>query len=881
MPQQHSVPSGVSLEAPTAEHHRVALGIGEAAPRLSWTVRSAPPGWTQDAYEIEIGGGGETRRSGRVPGAESVLVPWPTAPLGSRERRTVRVRVWGGGADGPSPWSPPLDLETGLLRPDDWSARMVTPADGLGDDERPVLLRGVLELPAPARSARLYITAHGLYQAELNGVRVGDEELDPGWTSYHQRLRYRTHDVTRLLRPGRNALGVWLAEGWYRGRLGFHGGSRAVYGDRTGLLAQLEVECADGSVVRFGTDENWKAAPSPILFSGLYDGEHHDARLETPGWSLPDFDDSHWSGVRTVERDRATLVAPLSPPVRCVEEVAPVATWTSPSGRRIVDFGQNLVGRLRLRVSGPAGTEVTLRHAEVLQDGELCTRPLRHAAATDRYVLSGDGVEEWEPRFTYHGFRYAEVTGWPGEWTDGAVVARVLHTDLRPTGSFTCSDPLLQRLHDNVVWSMRGNFVDIPTDCPQRDERLGWTGDIQVFAPTASFLYDCSGMLASWLADLAVEQYPDGTVPFVVPTIDAPTWTPAWPAAVWGDVAVLLPWTLYQRFGDDRVLRDQYASATAWVDLVASRLDADGVWRADRQLGDWLDPAAPPEDPFQARTDPTLVATAYFAASARTMADTARVLGRTRDQERYSGLAERARASFGAAFVRPGGRLTSDTQTAYTLALHFDLIPGAAARGAAADRLAELVAEEGHRIATGFAGTPLVCDVLAANGHLATAYRLLLQRECPSWLYAVLQGATTVWERWDSLLPDGRVNPGEMTSFNHYALGAVADWLHRTVAGLAPDAPGYRRLRVAPRPGGGLEHAGASHLTPYGRAEVRWRRRGGELLVDVTVPTGTTAVVDLPGTPPVEVAGGRHGFRVPHPPADADEVPAQAAGRGR
>ncbi|WP_241562192.1 glycoside hydrolase family 78 protein [Streptomyces hoynatensis] len=740
---------------------------------------------------------------------------------------------------------------------------MIAPSlpGGADDPERPVLLRGEFRLPAAPVSARLYATAHGLYELELNGTRVGDQALAPGWSSYAHRLRYATYDVTGLLREGDNALGAWLAEGWYRGRIGFQGGVRAFYGTELGLLAQLEVRCADGSEARFLTgEEGWRCAHGPALAAGIYDGERHDARLELP-FSTPGFDDSGWHPVHRAERDPATLAAPVGPPVRVTGERPPVRVHTSPTGRTILDFGQNLVGRLRIRPRGPAGTTVTLRHAEVLEDGELCTRPLREAEATDRYTLRGGEGEEWEPRFTFHGFRYAEVTGWPGELRPGDVTARVLHTDMRRTGWFACSEPLLNRLHENVVWSMRGNFLDLPTDCPQRDERLGWTGDLQVFAPTACFLYDCAGMLASWLADLAAEQYPDGTVPLFVPTLEAeawrPDWAPSWPAAVWGDVAVLTPWTLYERFGDAGVLRAQYPSARAWVELVHSRLDEAGLWRGHRQLGDWLDPAAPPEDPGRAMTDPGLVASAYFAHSARRLADTARVLGEEEDARRYGAMAAAAARAFTGAYLTPKGRLTSDTQTAYALALRFALLPEGARRGAAG-RLAELVAGAGHRIATGFAGTPVVCDALAGGGELDTAYRLLLQRACPSWLYPVTQGATTVWERWDSLLPDGRVNPGEMTSFNHYALGAVADWLHRTVAGLAPAAPGYRRIRVAPRPGGGLTYAGARHLTPYGPARAGWRIEGGRLVVEAVVPPGATAEIELPGGERREVGAGTH-----------------------
>ena len=537
---------------------------------------------------------------------------------------------------------------------------------------------------------------------------------------------------------------------------------------------------------------------------------------------------------------------------------------TAPSGARILDFGQNLVGRIRMRVEGPAGATVRIRTAEVLQDGEVYTRPLRGARSTDHYTLAGreDG-EEWEPRFTFHGFRYAEVDGWPEDIeasaAAGDLVARVYHTDLERTGWFDSSDPLVNRLHENVVWGMRGNFVDIPTDCPQRDERVGWTGDIQVFAPTASFLYDASGMLSGWLRDVAAEQLPDGTVPWYVPVIPAhEMWTPIRPGAAWGDVATLTPWTLYERFGDAGILAAQFDSARRWVDLVASLAGPERLWNSGFQLGDWLDPAAPPQDPSDARTDRYLVATAYFAKSARTVSRMAGVLGRMDDEAEYVRLADEIDAAFAAEYVLPDGRMTSDAQTAYALAIAFDLIPDAARREAAGERLAELVREAENRIATGFVGTPLVSDALTQTGHLDRAYDLLLEQGCPSWLYQVVMGGTTVWERWDSLLPDGNVNPGTMTSFNHYALGAVADWLHRVVGGLAPGAPGYRVVRFAPQPGGDLTGASARHRTPYGEASISWRIEDDRLVVDVRVPVGTTGVLELPGQTTETLAHGTH-----------------------
>ncbi|GGL43346.1 glycoside hydrolase family 78 protein [Planomonospora parontospora] len=848
----------LNVTAPGYEHHRDPLGIGESVPRLSWTVRTDLPGWAQRAYEIELDDGTAT---GPIESEQSVLVSWPGTALTSRERRGARVRVYGHD-DSVSGWSPWSWVEAGLLEAADWRAEAAAPpVELLGAPDGPApLLRREFTLRGPVASARLYVTAHGLYEVELNGRRVGDDVLAPGWTSYSHRLRYRTFDVTELLHEGGNAVGAWLADGWYRGKVGFEGGRTRIYGERTALIAQLEIRYADGTSETVVTDGGWRCAPGPVTAASLYEGERHDARLEQRGWSLPGFDDSAWQPVCVLGHDPALLVAPSGPPVRRIEQRDPVKIVSSPSGKTILDFGQNIAGRLRLRVRGEAGRTVTLRHAEVLEDGELCVRPLRAASSVDAYTLRGEGVEEWEPRFTLHGFRYAEVDGWPGPIEHGAIHAVVCHTGMERTGWFDSSDETLDRLHENVLWSMRGNFVDIPTDCPQRDERLGWTGDIQVFAPTATFLYDCAGMLASWLADLAAEQAELGTVPVYVPWI--PLLFPAEPVAAWGDAAVIVPWTLYERYGDPELLRRQYPSMRAWVDQCAERAGDGHLWDSGFQLGDWLDPAAPPDRPFDARTDRSLVATAYLARSARLLSQAAAVLGEEKDHRRYDDLADRVCAAFDTEYVSPSGRLVGDSQTAYALALRFGLISGDGRRARAGRRLVELVRESGHRIGTGFVGTPLICDALVEAGAADDAYHLLMQRECPSWLYPVTMGATTVWERWDSLLPDGSVNPGDMTSFNHYALGAVADWLHRTVAGLAPAAPGYRRILVRPLPGGGLRHASAAHRTPYGRAEVRWERAGGRLDLEVVVPAGATATVVLPGEPdrPVEVGAGHHRF---------------------
>ncbi|MFG2592317.1 family 78 glycoside hydrolase catalytic domain [Streptomyces sp. NPDC048438] len=841
------------------EHLPDGLGIGVAAPRLSWTLPAGAA--AQTGYEIELGRADRTEKTGRIEGAAQNLVPWPGEPLSSRERVSVRVRVWGGAA-GPSPWSEPGVVEAGLLQPQDWQAVPVGAAweENHDEDRRPARVRKDFTLSRPVTRARLYVSAHGLYEAEINGRRVGDDALSPGWTVYHQRLRYYTYDVTHHFAPGDNTIGAWLGDGWYRGHIGFDGGTRNIYGTDQSLIAQLEITHDDGATTVIATDATWEAAPGPILFSGLYEGETFDARLDDPSWATPaGRSTADWTRVAVFERDPRTLTAPQGPRVRVTQEIAPVAVVRHGEGHHLLDFGQNLVGRLRITLDAPAGTTVTLRQAEVLQDGKLATRPLRDAHATDTYIAAGDGPRTWQPRFTLHGFRYAEITGWPGnELPEGAVTALVHHTDMRRTGWFECSDPLVTRLHENVVWSMRGNFVDIPTDCPQRDERLGWTGDLQVFAPTASFLYDCSGMLDSWLTDVAAEQLPDGTIPWYVPVIPGgPVWTPIQPGAAWGDAAVLTPWVLFQRFGDLDLLRRHFPTGRRWVDLVERLAGPDRLWNSGFQLGDWLDPAAPPEDPAAGRTDRYLVATAYFAHSARRLSQSAEALGDADAAQHYGKLADEVAQAFRDHYVLPSGLMTSDAPTAYALALDFDLLTPEQRRYAG-DRLAALVLEDDARIATGFVGTPLICDALTDTGHLDIAYRLLTQTECPSWLYTVTHGATTVWERWDSLRPDGTLNPGGMTSFNHYALGAVADWLHRVVGGIAPAAPGYRALTFRPRPGGGLTWANTRHETPYGTAALSWELTAHGMTARITVPPGCSGTAELPGCAPVRLGPGKH-----------------------
>ncbi|MEU8818690.1 glycoside hydrolase family 78 protein [Actinoplanes sp. NPDC048796] len=744
-----------------------------------------------------------------------------------------------------------------------WQAAFVSAAAPSAADDPAPYFRREFTAAGGLRKATLHVTALGIVEAHLNGRPVGDDVLAPGWTSYRHHLDVRAYDVTASIHAGINAIGAVVAEGWAAGRLGWEN-KRGHYADRPALFLQLDLEYADRTET-IGTGAGFTVGTGAVRAAGLYDGETYDARLEPAGWSEAGFDDTSWAPAQPFDWNLSALRVPVAPPIRRIEELPPAGISTSPSGKTIVDFGQNISGWVRITVTGAAGDTVTLRHAELLTPaGELETESNRTAKATDRYTLRGDGTETWEPRFTFHGFRYVQVDGWPGELTAEDLRAVVVHSDMRRTGWFESSDDLLNRLHANTLWSMRDNFVGVPTDCPQRDERLGWTGDLNAFAPTAAYLYDVRGVLRSWLADLAAEQRETGTVPWVVPDVLS---NPSPPTALWSDAAVSVPWLLYQEYGDEQILADSYDSMAAFIRQVEGLLDEHGLWSSGFQYGDWLDPDAPADNPAGGKTDRHLVACAYLGKTTREMAQAAAVLGKHEDARHFATLADRVRGAFRREYVTEAGRIAGESATAYALAITFGLLDDAQLVKAG-DRLAELVAQAGYRIATGFAGTPLLTDALSSTGHLDEAYLLLMQKQCPSFLYPVTMGATTIWERWDAVLPDGTLNSTGMTSLNHYALGAVADWLHRVVGGLQRVAPGWREIRVAPQVGGGLTAARSTHDTVRGRAEVAWRVEGGEMAVDVTVPPDARATVVLPLHPAgatEQVGPGTHNWRYPLP----------------
>ena len=833
---------------------------GTAEPRLSWRLASDRPGVRQLGYEVQVcadvGFHGPVASSGEVPSSRPLHVPWPAPPLRSREVRWWRVRAR---TDrGLTAWSEPARVEAALLESADWVARPITLAADIGRAEPgPVpLLRREFQLDAAVASARLYVTALGVHDVAINGRPVSDELLEPGWQSYRHRLLFATYDVTGLLTEGPNAISAAVGDGWYRGRLTWRD-LHSVYGDANGLLAQLEVQLTGGSAVTVATDRHWRASTGALLAADLYDGTDTDRRREPTGWRRPGFDDTGWAAA--TERDQPRLLQQRTmPPVRVVEVRRP-GRRPSPDGHLLLDTGQNLTGYLRLRVTGPAGARITVRHAEVLDEaGRLYTKALRTARATDTYVLAGLDTERLEPAFTFHGFRYAEVQTSPGVTVHDAEVA-VVSSDLAPTGRFECSDERVNQLFGNVTWSQRGNFLALPTDCPQRDERLGWTGDIAVFASTACANADSRAFLANWLVDLACDQRSDGAVPSVVPNVLAAVDGTRYPvheygATGWGDAATVVPWALYEAYGDADVLRRQYRSMRAWVDWCAGRRGEDGTWTGDWHFGDWLDPGAPPAEPQKATTSSDYLATAYLAYSAGIVARTSRLLGDTTTAAAYQALRDETAA---AAWRRWADHATT-TQAGCAVALQLAIAPAAEQERVGA-ALAALVRAGDGRIATGFLGTPLVLPALTAGGHVDQAYQLLLNPEPPGWLYQVRQGATTMWERWDAIQPDGSIHPGDMASgadgmlsFNHYAYGAVAAWLYRSVAGLAPDPddPGYGTVVMAPEPGGGLTHASARLRTPYGPAGIAWRLDGDgdgrELAVEADLPPGSRGRFVLP-----------------------------------
>lgn len=846
----------LSVSKLTLDHEPALSGV-ERLPVMGWKIESRHRNVRQTSYQLQISldtcfnqiifdsGVQHSEQSNNIVLANVALTP--------SARYFVRVRVQDNYAE-TSAWSEPAGFITGLLD-SGWRAEFISaekPEDK--NNSKATLVRKTFEADShkSISSAFAHVSAWGIYQLYVNGNKVGTDELTPGWTSYAHHLLYQTYDLTDILSGGLNVIGAMLGAGWYKGDMGFTR-DRNYYGENTALICQVVITYTDGSQDIINTDESWEGDDSPILFAEIYDGEIYDARQEQTGWSSRKFTPRVWRPVRVMAGDKTVLKAQASGTVKQTQRLKPVAMITTPQGDRVIDFGQNLSGWVEFCVKGRAGQKVILRHFEVLDAaGNVYLDNLRSAKQRTEYVLKGEGEECWHPHFTWQGFRYVKVEEYPGEVDLNHFTAIVLHSAMEQTGEFSCSSAELNQLHHNILWGLKGNFIDVPTDCPQRDERLGWTGDAQIFCRTASYLMQTRNFFAKWLTDLRYDQTPEGGVPHVVPDIltnhcgkdrllaDGGTHS----ASAWADAAVINPWTMYLMYGDTRVLEDQYDSMKGWIDFMEAHSEHH-LWRYKLQFGDWVALDAK-EGSYFGATPNDLTCTAYFAYSTLLFSKAASVLNRTADHRKYADLHDKIVHRFQQEFFTPAGRLAARTQTAHILALYFNLVPEAF-RQRTTETLVELLNEHDDHLVTGFVGTPYFCHALSQNGRLKEAWQLLLKDDFPSWLYQVKAGATTIWEHWDGIKPDGSMWSADMNSFNHYAYGAVGEWLYRVAAGIEADEdqPGFKHAVIQPRPGGGLDWLDARYQSIYGAIGVRWEVSGQTVDLRVSIPANTCATLLL------------------------------------
>jgi alpha-L-rhamnosidase len=694
------------------------------------------------------------------------------------------------------------------------------------------LLRKEFKVAGAVRRATVYGSALGNYRLYINGKPVGNDYFTPDWTDYNKRVYYNTYDVTDLIKAnGPNAIGGVLAAGWYAGAIGYQS-QRNIYGDKPRLFAQLEIELADGTVQTVATDGSWKTAFGPYIEGEFLAGETYDATKEIAGWADPGLNDADWRAATVTESIPAVLQAFPNVTIQETGALKPLKIAEPKPDAYVFDMGQNFAGFVRLKARGPAGTKVVLRFAEMLNpDGTIYTKNLRGARATDTYILKGDGEEVWQPRFTFHGFRYVEVTGYPGKPAEDAVTGIVINSNVPLVGTFECSSPMVNRLYQNIVWTQRANFISIPTDCPQRDERMGWTGDAQTFVRAATYNADVAAFFTKWLVDLEDAQGADGNFPDVAPrVVDL-----AGGVAAWADAGTICPWTIYQVYNDKRLLEKHYAAMVRWVEYC--RRNSKDLLRPAHGFGDWLS--------INANTPTDVIATAYFAHSARLTADAARVLGKEADARKYDELFQQIKDAFNKAYLAPDGRIKGNTQTCYGMALWFDLLPKDN-RDAATRFLVEDIKSRNIHLSTGFVGTSVLMPTLSATGNTPIAYKLLLNDTFPSWGYSIKHGATSIWERWDGWTAEkGFQDPG-MNSFAHYSFGAVARWMFQTVAGIDTAEPGFQRLVIRPQPAEGLTSAKACYGSIHGRIATEWKTENGVLTLAVGIPANTTATVHLP-----------------------------------
>ncbi|MBN2476347.1 MAG: glycoside hydrolase family 78 protein [Pirellulales bacterium] len=883
-------PAGLSADRLRCEYLADPSGIDATEPRLSWQVQASRRDQKQTAYRVLVASRkdllaadrGDLWDSGKVAGDATTQVVYAGQTLTSRRRCFWKVKVWDKQGQ-PSAWSDPASWSMGLLGPDDWQARFISfrdetpvPADPQTHCLPPARhYRKPFEASKTVRRATIYATALGIYELHLNGRRVGDALFAPGWCDYRKRLYYNTYDVTGLVQPGANALGAIVADGWYSGYVGFgllvgfgpNKVGRCLYGKTPALLVQLELEYDDGSREIVGSDPTWKVTgDGPLRQADFLMGEFYDARREMPDWAQPAFDDGGWQSAIEAEDNGSTeatfhdaagprevelgfvrperLQAYPAQPVRPIEEIKPVEITSPEEGVYIYNLGQNFAGFVRLKVRGPRDTQVRLRFGEMLHpDGRLMTENLRKARAHDYYVLRGDPQgETYVPRFTFHGFQYVEVTGYPGKPDLDAITGVVVHSDTPLASSFECSDPMVNRLFRNIVWTQRANFLELPTDCPQRDERMGWTGDAQIYIRAATYNADVGAFYTKWLQDLEESQRPSGAFPGYAPF---PMQHGEEFGTAWMDAGVICPYTIYQVYGDTRVIRRHYASMKRFMDF--RRRAADGFLGVEHgnAWGDWL--------AVNEHTPLDYIDTIYFGYSAKLMAEMAAAIDEESDAAEYRRLFENIQKAFAEKYVKSDGTLTVDTQTAYALALFAELMPENL-RVAAGAHLAAKIRDNDHRMATGFLGTRPLLPVLSSVGQHDLAARLLQSREYPSWGYEIVNGATTIWERWNSYTKDKGFGDAAMNSFAHYSFGAVCEWMFQTLAGIDTDGIGFRRIVIRPTPPSPesnpdhrpIDWVKASYDSLHGRIRSAWKQTAGRFELTVVVPANVTATVYLP-----------------------------------
>lgn len=837
----------LSAERLLTENETDPISIDITTPRFSWQITAGnAKNVLQSAYQVKVYTADNNKliwNSNKVSGSQSIYVAYKGPALTSRSAYVWQVMIWDNKGHA-SPWSKKATWRMGLLSPTDWKASWIGPgyAGDTVNKPSPMFRKGIT-LNKTVKSAVAYITSHGMYEAQINGAKIGDAYLTPGWTSYKKRLQYQAYDVTKMLVKGQNAIGAKVGSGWYRSTLV---SSPNQYGKDAGLLFQLEVTYTDGTHETIVSDGSWKSATGELRYAEIYNGATIDARLVQKDWAKPGFNDSQWTAVKVQDYGKENLVATYNEPVKKHETFKALKVIITPKGEKVIDFGQNLVGWVQLKANGKAGDSIKLSHTEVLDKaGNFYIENLRGAKAQNVYILKGGGDEYFEPQFTWQGFRYIKVEGITGDLNLDNFTAVAVYSDMAPTGVFTTSNPMLNQLQHNIQWGQKGNFLDVPTDCPQRDERLGWTGDAQVFSRTASFNMNVHNFFAKWLKDVAADQLSDGRIPHVIPDVFK-GWSDGG-ASGWSDVATVVPWNMYLAYGDKELLQTQYPSMKAWVDYI-QKTAKNNLWNTGWHFGDWLFYSVENDlDGMSAITSKYLIAQCFYAYSTQLLINAATVLGNKADADRYTLLLQQIKAAYVNEYVTPNGLISSDTQTAYTLALAFDMLPENLREQAAA-RLAANVARYNNHLTTGFLGTPYLCFALSKSGYADVAYKLLLQETYPSWLYPIKMGATTIWERWDGIRPDGSFETPTMNSYNHYAYGAIGDWMYRVTSGIDtdPDGPGYKKIIIKPTVGGKLTYANASYQTPYGKLISNWKIEGETFFLDVEVPANTTATVYVP-----------------------------------